>query len=273
MKVETIFDVHQHYGAHIAQKGGAEGAIFRPEEDAARRVGVMERNGIHQACLQPAHSYQRERGVADLTVLNEGVARLRDFDREHFPVALGTIDLCLGDAAIERETRRALDDFALDGLAWHHRLQGVYVDDPRMDSVLDALAERQKLAAIHLFADSTFEAPWRLENLAERHRDLQFLVLDGFSSFDRAGWMARIATHHPNVVFDTAALTSVAGVLPRFLAEAGADRLLLGTNLYSSHQSDYYPLALHLLRASTTIREHDRHKIFAVNARKLFGLA
>ncbi len=184
-------------------------ALARPvAEDAAARVAIMDRFGIRHACIQPSSGYEHPEGARHLAVLNDAVAALRHEAPDRFLGALGTVDLGLGAAALATETKRALDDLGLDGLAWHHRLQGVYIDDPRMRPVLDLLAERRKVAAIHLFADSTFESPWRMENLAEEYRHVQFVAMDGFSSYDRACWMGRIAAHHPNIVFDTAAMTT-----------------------------------------------------------------
>jgi uncharacterized protein len=267
-----VFDFHQHYGPVPGWRASV-GETARPIAlDAAARLRMMDRFGIRHACIQPASGYERPEGARDLAVLNDAVAALRHEAPDRFRGALGTVDLCLGAPAVVAETRRALDDLGLDGLAWHHRLQGVYIDDPRMRPVLDLLAERHKVAAIHLFADSTFESPWRMENVAEEYRQVQFVALDAFSGYDRACWMGRIATHHPNIVFDTAAMTTSANVLANFVAEAGASRLVLGTNLYGAQQTDYFPAALAIIRASSQLDADAKALILGGNARRVLGL-
>jgi len=262
------FDVHHHFGPVPGWDQAGAPAL---ERDLEVRLAAMDQFGIEQACLMPSHSYARPRGTEDLRALNDAVAQLRACAPARFPVALGTTDLWLGDDTID-EARRALDDLALDGLSWHHRLQGAYIDDARMHDVLDLLAARGKVAFVHVFADSTFESPWRLENLAEAHRDVTFVALDAFSSYDQACWMARLATHHPNLWFDTAAMATNASPLARFVAEAGGDRLLLGTNCYGAAQGDYYPAAVDLVRASSELTDADKDAILGGNARRLFGL-
>jgi predicted TIM-barrel fold metal-dependent hydrolase len=142
-----------------------------------------------------------------------------------------------------------------------------------MHEQLDMLAARGKVAFVHVFADSTFESPWRLENLAEAHRDVTFVALDAFSSYDQACWMARLATHHPNLWFDTAAMATTASLLARFVAEAGVDRLLLGTNCYGAAQADYHAVAIDVVLASSELSDDDKDAILGGNARRLFGLA
>jgi hypothetical protein len=47
---------------------------------------------------------------------------------------------------------------------------------------LERLAEHGGLAFVHIVADSAFEAPWRLEMLADAFPNLTFVALDAFSS-------------------------------------------------------------------------------------------
>jgi predicted TIM-barrel fold metal-dependent hydrolase len=56
------------------------------------------------------------------------------------------------------------------------------------------------------------------------------------------------------------------------VADAGVDRLLLGTNCYGAAQADYYPAAVDLVRVSTELTDTDKDAILGANARRLFGL-
>ena len=116
------FDVHHHFGP---VPGWDQSGAPELDRDLEARLAAMDRFGIAHACLMPSHSYARPRGTDDLRALNDAVAQLRARAPERFPVALGTADLWLGHDTVD-EARRALDDLALDGLSWHHRLQGAY---------------------------------------------------------------------------------------------------------------------------------------------------
>lgn len=266
----VVFDVHQHYGT--VPGWNYHGGAVPVTRDAAERLEIMDSHGIDLACIQPATSYDRADTRGAIASLNDAVCALRDAAPDRFPVALGTVDLCIGAADVLNETRRALDELHFAGIAWHHRLQGVYVDDDRMRPVLDEIEGRDKVAAIHLLADSTFESPWRLERLATAYPDLRFLALDSFSSYEHACWMGWIAQRFGNIVFDTAAMVTNANILARFVADAGADRLLFGSNLYGAQQTDFFPAGLHVLRASSEIREADRALIVGQNALDLFRI-
>jgi predicted TIM-barrel fold metal-dependent hydrolase len=269
-----IFDSHQHCGDVIPGWGdtfGKPAASDPVAADLAGRLPMLDAHGIGQALLMPSMSYERADAVAALRALNDRVAAFRAARPDRFPIAFGTVDLWLGDAALA-ETKRALQQLRLDGLAWHHRLQGAYIDDPRMHAILRELAAARKPALIHCYSESTFEAPWRLENLAEAHRDVQFIAADIFSSYDQTVWVSRLGRKHPNLWFDTAAMTGNASTLAQVISAIGDERILLGTNCYGPLMSDWQPTALDLLRASNSIPGESKQKILGGNARRLFGL-
>jgi predicted TIM-barrel fold metal-dependent hydrolase len=141
-----------------------------------------------------------------------------------------------------------------------------------MHPVLDLLAERGKVAAVHVFAESTFEVPWRLEELADAHPDLRFVAMDAFSSYDRSRWMHRLARVHPNLWFDTASMAGNANTLADFVADAGADRLMLGTNLYGAQMTDFLPVPLLAIEASTELDDAAKALILGGAAERLYDL-
>jgi predicted TIM-barrel fold metal-dependent hydrolase len=264
-----VFDAHQHIGPVPGWDPAAPAPV---SADVEARAAMMDHFGIGRAALMPSHVAERTDARAVNRQLNDRVAAARDACPERFPVALGTVDLWLGVDEAVAEAERALDELRMDGLSWHHRLSGLYVDDPRMHPVLDVLAARDKVAAIHVFAESTFEMPWRLENLAEAHRDVRFVAMDAFSSYDRSVWMGRLARVHPNIWFDTAALAGNANTLATFVEAAGADRLMLGTNLYGAQMTDFLPVPLIVVERSTELDDAAKRAILGGTARRLYGL-
>jgi predicted TIM-barrel fold metal-dependent hydrolase len=270
-----IFDSHQHCGDTIPGWGETFGRGAAPDPvaaDLAGRLPMLDAHGIRQALMMPSMSYERVDALGAVRALNDRAAAFKRVRPDRFPVALGTIDLWLGRAALD-EARRVLHELRLDGIAWHHRLQGTYIDDPRMHPILDELARAGKPALIHCFADSTFEAPWRLENLAEAHREVQFIAADIFSSYNQSVWATRLARRHPNLWFDTAAMSSTAHSFAQLIADASDDRLLFGSNCYGPLMSDWEPSAIGTIRRSSSIPEDSKAKILGGNARRLFGLA
>jgi predicted TIM-barrel fold metal-dependent hydrolase len=266
----AVFDAHQHIGPVPGWDPTAPAPVVA---DVEARLAIMDRFGIGRACLMPSHVAERTDALAVNRSLNDRVAAARAACSERFPVALGTVDLWLGPQAIADETERALDELGLDGLSWHHRLSGLYIDDPRMHPVLERLAERRKVAAVHVFAESTFEMPWRLEELAEAHRDVRFVAMDAFSSYDRSCWMHRLARVHPNLWFDTAALAGNANTVASFVKAAGPDRLMLGTNLYGAQMTDFLPVPLLVIEASHELDDAAKRSILGGAAEALYGLA
>jgi uncharacterized protein len=265
-----VFDAHQHIGPVPGWDPAAPAPVAA---DVESRLAIMDRFGIDRACLMPSHVAERTDAAAVNRTLNDRVAAARAACPERFPVALGTVDLWLGPDAIAAESERALDELDLDGLSWHHRLSGLYIDDPRMHPVLERLAERGKVAAVHIFSESTFEAPWRLEELAEAHRDVRFVAMDAFSSYDRSCWMHRLARVHPNLWFDTASMAGNANTLASFVADVGADRLMLGTNLYGAQMTDFLPVPLLVVEASTELDDDAKRAVLGGAAERLYALS
>jgi predicted TIM-barrel fold metal-dependent hydrolase len=114
--------------------------------------------------------------------------------------------------------------------------------------------------------------PWRLENLAERHREVNIVVGDAFSSYDRASWMVRLHRVHPNLWFDTAAMAGMNDLLMQFVRSVGHERVLFGSNLYPVPDREFHPIALTVLRSSRIIGDTARTAILSGNALQLFGL-
>src|SRR5690606_28733289 len=142
------------------------------------------------------------------------------------------------------ELKRCLEQLGMKAMVWHHRFHGCPINHPGMHPLLDELVQAQVPAMIHVIAESRLEAPWRLEVLADAHPGVTFIALDAFSSPGQASWMQYIAQRHDNILFDTGVLTSAAHGLDQFIRSASGDRLLFGSDYYSSPQvfETLYPL-------------------------------
>lgn len=265
------FDIHHHVGSLDIVAGAHGGKTPSLEDDVARRLEYMDANNIAKAMLMPSNGYAAPDGIAATRRVNDYVARYRDALPERFPAAVGTVGPLDGPAAVD-ELDRCVEELGMKGIVWHHRFQGTAIDHPAMDRFLERLQHHQLPAFIHLIADSSLESPWRLEILADRFPDVQFVALDGFSSPDHAHWMPYLAEKHPNIIFDTGVLVSVSHLIEVFVRRVGAHRLLLGTDFYSFPKLFNTAFPLNEILASDLTDEECRAILYG-NAHRLLSLS
>ena len=84
---------------------------------------------------------------------------------------------------------------------------------------------------------------------------------------------AAVARVHPNLWFDTAALAGNANTLADFVDAVGADRLMLGTNLYGAQMTDFLPVPKVIVEASTELDDEAKRWILGGAAERLYGVA
>jgi predicted TIM-barrel fold metal-dependent hydrolase len=64
------------------------------------------------------------------------------------------------------------------------------------------MSERGLVPLIHVNAESSMEAHWRLQRLARDFPELTFLAMDGLWSYERARHVLATAALTPNIVWD-----------------------------------------------------------------------
>lgn len=264
------FDIHHHVGSLDIVSGAAGNAVPTLEDDIERRLAYMDENNIAQVMLMPSNGYAAPDGIAATRRVNDYVARYRDTLPRRFPAAVGTVSPLDGPGAVA-ELDRCIEGLGMKGIVWHHRFQGTAIDHPMMDPFLERLQHYKLPAFIHLIADSSLESPWRLEILADRYPDVQFVALDGFSSPDHAHWMPYLASKHPNIIFDTGVLVSVSHLIEIFVRKVGAHRLLLGTDFYSFPKLFNTAFPLNEILASDLTDEECRAILYG-NAKRLLSI-
>jgi predicted TIM-barrel fold metal-dependent hydrolase len=267
-----IFDIHQHVGAvaGLLEVDGwyREGSALRADVD--RRLKFMDSQGVDAALLMPGNGYPNSRGIEDTRKVNDYVVTYRDMAPERFPAITGTVNPLEGKEALY-EIERCMEKLGMNGMVWHHRFLGTVLDHSMMHPFLKQLTAYKLPAFVHIIADSKLESPWRLERLADKHPDLTFVALDGFSSPDQSQWMPYLASKHPNIVFDTGVLMSVGHSIKNFLNTVGPERLLLGTDYYSD--PELFNVAFPILELlASDIDDKSLRMIFGGNARRLLGL-
>lgn len=265
------FDIHHHVGS-LALDDSASTAGTDPAADMAVRLRVMDRHEIDAAAVMPSLQFSRLQGAADTMAANDAAAAYRDANSERFPVAIGTVDPLTGPEACAREIDRAVNELGMAGLVWHHRFQGLFLSDQRMQPLLRQTSELGVPVFIHLFAESTMEAPWALEKWAERFPEQTFVGLDAFTSFTQSKYLLAIGRRCPNILFETAGAFPLGRIIQEFVAELGAQRVIFGSDLYVDPMTWDSPSSLLEIRMTESISDDDKHAILVGNSRRLLGL-
>ena len=271
-----IVDCHMHIGdLSAALADGASHALtMSVEEERAQRVVRLVDSGADWAIIQPAHSYLRPDGIKDTMRVNDGMAEYRAGDPEHFPVALGTVEPLHGERSLE-EIDRCKHELGLDGLSWHPRLQGVFLDNPWMRPYLKRMSELGLVPILHCNAESKMEASWRLQKLAFEFPEMTFLAFDSFWSYERSMETLHLAAHTPNVLWDTGGPLGF-HMIERFVQEHGSEKFTYsGEAAYASQPvrgGGGKPRILQQI-LDANISDQDKANILGGNAARLFGKA
>lgn len=262
-----VFDVHHHLGS---LSGGSlqEGAGWQ-ERDYANRVRIMEANGVTHAAILAATGYIQADGIRDTMRCNDTVAAYRKRDPKRFPVACGIVEPLHGPRSLG-ELERIKNELRLEGVVWHHRFQGLAIDNQLMRPLLKKVSELGLVPVIHSNAESNLEAIWRLERLAMEFPELTFLSLDALTTNANSQLVLDVAKRTTNILFDSAHVRGAAYV-KNFVETVGSHRLVFGSLFYSHPASYEHCATLGEIKAAE-ISDTDMANILALNAKRLFRL-
>lgn len=268
-----IIDCHQHVGS---LRGFMSSTIESPtgdpdpnRADARMRREVMAGLGIEQSIVMPAFGYRLVNGERDARAVNESIAKyVADAD---FAVgAFGIIDpFAVADPVAE--TRYAIEELGLWGIAWHGRFQRVASDSDLVRRVIANAPAETKMFVIHCVAESKLESAFRLGRLAREFPDRTFLALSSLSSHSQCEEMIELCGTYDNIFLDTASLIPLGLWIERLIAAVGSTRLLYGSDLYLDPPMFRQNYPLHALQEAD-ITDADREAVLHGNAERLFGL-
>jgi predicted TIM-barrel fold metal-dependent hydrolase len=268
-----VIDTHHHVGSlealglSIGTEGMAAEEVAEVEFDA--RIETLDNTGVDQAIVIPGQGYLRPDGMADTRRVNDGMAAYRDRRPDRFPAAVGVVEPLYGDRGLE-ELDRIHDELGLVGVSFHTRFQGVATNSPLVVRLVRRMAELGLVPFVHAVAEVADEALWKVQDLARAIPDTTVIVLDGFSSFERAEEVLPVARATPNLVFDTSLSHSAYG-LERYIREIGADRLVFGTDVYSHVRPHQHNETLARVLAMD-LDDGARTAILSGNLRRILGL-
>lgn len=274
-----IIDTHHHVGGvpSLMTKVGSSGpARLRPDlgafhdpDELAARLAIMDANGVDQSVVMPTHEYLRPAGQADNSDVNDAIAAYRDRTPDRFVAAVGIVEPLHGEAAHE-ELVRVRDELGLVGVSFHTRFQGVSMDSHLVAGLVEVAAGLGLVPYIHVYADSPDESPWKIVDVARSLPDTPFVVLDGFSGFERVKEITVAAEQAPNLVFDTSLCYSF-DFVEHFVARFGVERVVFGTDMYSVPLAYRRAWSLDQLLASR-LTDDEKAAILSGNLRRVLGL-
>jgi predicted TIM-barrel fold metal-dependent hydrolase len=268
-----IIDAHHHYlapgegDALFGEQAAMERTLYARRE-LDERLRAMDADGIEQAVIMPGHGYLRPNGIADARRINDGVAAYQRARPDRFPVALAVAEPLFGAASLA-ELDRTRDELGLAGVTFHARFQGVPTDHRLIVRLIERMVELDLVAFIHA-GDSSEEEMWRILNVARCVPEAKVVVLDVFDGLEKTNQALVCAELGQNLVFDTAGCADFEFVL-RFCARYGAQRIVFGSNRYSSTTPKRRRHILPDLIAADLPAE-DKHAIAAGNITRIFGL-
>jgi predicted TIM-barrel fold metal-dependent hydrolase len=262
-----VVDAHQHVG-DLAHSLSFDGQEVPPEAtveaDASARVAFMDAVGIDWAVLQPSHGYLRADGIEATRRVNERMASFAEVAPGRFRV-LGTTEPLHGEAGIAEVDRGA--EIGLQGFAWHHRFQGCYIDSRWMWPTLRRMSTLGLVALVHVNAESSLEAHWRLQRLALDFPDVGFLAMDGLWTYERARHILMTASLTPNVVWDLGGPVSYVSVA-EWVERNGSDSACFSVGFYTGSNAVMPPLYAQIQAAP--IADEDKANILGANVARLF---
>ncbi|HXC40916.1 MAG TPA: amidohydrolase family protein [Burkholderiales bacterium] len=264
-----IVDAHQHLGSidHCLSHFGETRAEPPDGEDAVRRSSALGAAGIDWAVIQPSHGYLLPDGIKDTMRINNRMAAYRNLDPQRFRAVVGTVEPRSGERALD-EITRAKTELALDGLSWHHRFQGCYIDSQWMWPILRRMSELDMVAVFHTNAESSLEAPWRLQRLAKEFPQMNFVAHDGLWTYERAVHILSTAHETPNVIWDLGGPASYVPI-EKWVELNGSTTACFSANFSYTGSAAHKPQLLDLIE-NAKIAAEDKANILGKNLSRVF---
>jgi predicted TIM-barrel fold metal-dependent hydrolase len=263
-----LFDVHRH----IVPDSGDEEVFRVPERadfkawiEAWRGGSPQEAEGVACALMPPAF-YNLTNGIEDTRRLNDLVHAVCRARGASAAVAIGIVEPLHGEVALA-EIDRAASELGMVGLVWRHRAQGIFVDAPIMQRLVERAAERRLVPMLHASPRSGNEALWRIWGLAERFPQVPMIVLGALTTWDDQQTIIGCGDRARNVHYDTAGFFGEPRQLGTLAERLGPHRLVFGSGAHCTAEDDVAGRAQEI--AESDLPDALKRAILVENARTL----
>jgi predicted TIM-barrel fold metal-dependent hydrolase len=241
-----VIDFHGHVG-----RDDRYGMI----DDPQRMLHAMDSAGIDRACL--FHIY-----YPDGTTSNDLTARFVAQQPDRF-IGFAYVSPLMPER-IRPELARAIDELEFAAIKLYSPYTPWELHGPQWDPIYEFAHERGLTVIMHTGEDAP---PSSLSKIAPRFPGANFVAgHTGNTPVYRAQAIAA-AQANPNVFLETCSTFRTPGVIEQLVAEAGAERLLFGSDM---PLMDPRPQLGKIITAD--IPDEAKKKILGGNARRLLGL-
>jgi predicted TIM-barrel fold metal-dependent hydrolase len=229
----AIIDAHLHIGEDHSITGvlpplgdGFGLGPSDPEAIVEALIPRLDQRGVDQAVALAPSAYLRPDGLADTRRVNDRVAGCRDARPDRVPAAIGTVEPLYGERGFE-EIDRCAQELHMKGMTFHNRFQGVSNDSMWVRRYVERIGELGLTVFMHAVGEAPAEFLWKTALVARDFPDIQFVILDAFSTFDQSLLVPYVAESCFNTVFDTS-LSHTWMYVQHLVDRCGASRLLYG---------------------------------------------
>ncbi len=244
-----VYDMHGHMGVWHS--------IYFPRPEAVDMVRSMDSAGV-KMLIFAHHASLFSPDVGHGPAI-EAVRQFPDRLRAYLPVN--------GVYPEQIETDLALIDRHPDvfvGIKFLCDYHQVPMTDDRYRPAWELADERRLLVLAHTWEESKYDGPDVIRKIAERYANLSLLM--GHSCHGAWDQAVQLTRDFGNLYLELTAVLDNRGVIEQFVEQAGADRMLFGTDLpwFDPHHGIGALL-------SADITDEDRHQILHRNAERLLA--
>lgn len=251
-----ILDVHVHIGEDLYRRYTPEMALER-----------MDRNGIEQAVVSPLPTYPTPEGTKSSRKQNDLIAEALRKYPDRFVRGLGVVNPRHGKAAVP-EVDRIFGELGLHGLLFSNDKTGLTMDNPVMCEFLEHAGQYENPVVFAYTSQySVLQAPFMLEKMARQFPGIKFINGSALKDSTHANCSRYMSSILDNIYIDIADMNQLLGVLRSAIDEAGAGKILFGSNIPFC---DICPEITNM--ESVGLTGEEKRQIYYDNAAALFQL-
>lgn len=233
---------------------------FRQEQygmrdDPALMLYAMDSAGIDVACVNHIN-------YPDGTTSNDLTARFVAGHPDRF-IGFAYVSPLMPERMIP-ELSRAIDELKFAAIKLYSPHTPWDLNQPQWDPIYQFADERALAILFHTGSDAY---PKYLSDIAPRFPRAKFVAGHSGNTPDERAQAIAAAQSHPNVYLETCSTFRTPGVIEQLVNEAGADRVLFGTDM---PLMDPRPQIGKIITAR--ISDEAKQKILGGNARRLLGI-
>jgi hypothetical protein len=244
-----VIDFHAHVGRQ--ERIGMH-------DDPSLMLHAMDRVGIDRSCLFQVHDPSGSAG-------NDLTARFVAKHPDRF-IGFAHISPIMSEQMVT-ELVRAIDELGFVGIKLYAPDTPWALNEPPWDPIYE-FADQRGLAVIHHTGPHPHAQPGMLADVAPRFPHAHFVAGHAGNTPDERAQGIAAAQAHPNVYLETCSTFRTPGAIEQLVDEAGADRVLFGTDMPLMDPRCQLGKII-----TARISDEAKRQVLGANARRLLGMA